>query len=76
MSVAIEEILSLGVKERLQLIKHIWDIAADPEAVPLTVAQRKELDRRLRVHKQDPSAAKPSSEVPNRLKTLNKSNRG
>ncbi|MFY9610986.1 MAG: addiction module protein [Blastocatellia bacterium] len=73
MSVAIEEILNLGVKERLELIEEIWDsIAAHPEAVPLTVAQRKELDRRKRVHKQDPSAAKPWSEVHNRLEKRNK----
>ncbi len=52
MSVAIQEILNLGVKERLELIEEIWDsIAEHPEAVPLTVAQRKELDRRKRVHK-------------------------
>ncbi len=36
MSVAIEEILNLGVKERLELIEERWDsIAAHPEALPL-----------------------------------------
>jgi putative addiction module component (TIGR02574 family) len=73
MSVAIEEILNLGVKERLELIEEIWDsFAAHPEALPLTIAQRKELDRRKRVHKQDPSAAKPWSEVHNRPEKRNK----
>jgi putative addiction module component (TIGR02574 family) len=73
MSVAIEEILNLGVKERLELIDEIWDsLAAHPDAVPLTVAQRKELDRRKRVHKQDPSAAKPWSEVHRTLEERNK----
>jgi putative addiction module component (TIGR02574 family) len=73
MSVAIEEILNLGVKERLDLIEEIWDsIAAHPETLPLTAAQRKELDRRKREHRQDPSAAKPWSEVHSRLEKRNK----
>lgn len=54
MSVAIEEILKLDVKERLELIEEIWDsIAAHPDAIPLTAAQRKELDRRKREHRRD-----------------------
>lgn len=73
MSVAIEEILNLGVKERLALIEEIWDnIAVHPEALPLTAAQRKELDRRKREHRQDPSAAKPWLELHNRLEKRNK----
>jgi putative addiction module component (TIGR02574 family) len=72
MSVAIKEILNLGVKERLDLIEGIWDsIEAHPEALPLTIAQRKELDRRKRVHKQDPSAPKPWSEVHRTLEERN-----
>lgn len=73
MSVAIEEILNLGVKERLELLEEIWDsIAAHPEVIPLTVAQRKELDRRKREHRRDPSQAKAWSEVHNRLEKRNK----
>ena len=73
MSVAIEEILNLGVKERLELIEEIWDsIAAHPEALPLTPAQSEELDRRKREHRKDPSAAKPWSEVHKRLEERNK----
>ena len=73
MSVAIEEILNLGVKERLELIEEIWDsISAHPEAVPLTAAQRRELDRRKREHKRAPSQAKPWSEIHNRLEKRNK----
>ena len=47
-------------------------IAAHPEVVPLTAAQRKELDRRKREHRRDPSQAKPWSEVHNRLEKRNK----
>ena len=68
MSVPIEEILSLSVKKRLELIEEIWDsIASNPEAVPLTPALRKELERRRREHRSDPSAAKHWSEVRDRL---------
>lgn len=73
MSVAIKEILSLGVKERLELIEEIWDsIAANPDAVPLTATQRKELDRRKREHTRDPSKTKPWSAVHKRLEKRNK----
>ena len=73
MSVALEEILSLGVKERLELIEEIWDsIAANPEAVPVTRVQRKELDRRKREHTRDRSQLKPLLEVHERLEKRNK----
>ena len=56
MSVRIEEILTLSVKKRLELIEEIWDsIATHPEAIPLTSAQRSELDRRQKEHRKDPS---------------------
>ena len=68
MSVRIEEILSLSVRDRLELIEEIWDsIASNPETVPMTSAQKEELDRRKLEHVIDPSAAKPWSEVRDRL---------
>ena len=68
MSVQIEEILTLSVKKRLEIVEEIWDsIASYQEAIPLTTAQRRELDRRKREHRADPSAAKPWSEVRDRL---------
>jgi len=73
MSVRIEEILSLSVKRRLQLVEEIWDsIALYPEAIPLTSAQRRELDRRKRERRRDPLAAKPWSEVRDRLQKRKK----
>ena len=38
----------LNPEERLQLIEELWEsLRETPEAVPLTDAQREELDRRL-----------------------------
>jgi putative addiction module component (TIGR02574 family) len=38
----------LNPEERLRMIEELWDSLSDqPESVPLTDAQRQELDRRL-----------------------------
>ena len=64
----VDEILALSARDRLQVVGQIWDsIAASPEEIPLTVSQRKDLDRRRREHRRDPSAAKTWSEIKNRL---------
>lgn len=45
----------LSVEERLALVEELWDsIAEDSAAVPLTEAQRAELDRRLTEHEAHP----------------------
>ena len=60
----LEEILNLSVEERIQLVEAVWDsIAQHPESLPLTEAQRKELDRRLADHQRNPQAARPWSQV-------------
>lgn len=42
------DIASLSPEERLQLLDALWEsLSATPEAIPLTSAQQKELDRRL-----------------------------
>ena len=52
----IQEILQLSVAERIQLVEDIWDsIALKPDDVPLTDAQRTELDRRLLQYKENPA---------------------
>jgi putative addiction module component (TIGR02574 family) len=41
-------IAALTPQERLSLLEQLWDsLTATPEAIPLTEAQREELDRRL-----------------------------
>lgn len=50
--------------ERIQHVQALWDrIAEHPEDVPVTQAQRDELDRRLAAHRADPDAAVPWEEV-------------
>lgn len=54
----------LGVEERLALVEEIWDsIAADNAALPLTDAQRLELERRIEEDTANPSATRPWSEI-------------
>ena len=73
MSVNLEEILNLSVKERLELIEEIWDsLASEPQRIPLTSAQSRELDRRKREHIADPTAAAPWSQVRDRLQKRKK----
>lgn len=54
----------LSLDERLTLVEDIWDtIATDSGALPLTDAQRAELDRRLTEHKSNPDDVAPWEEV-------------
>lgn len=51
----VEAILKLDIEERLRIVQIIWDsIAAAPAAVPLTAADRDELDRRIAEDDADP----------------------
>jgi len=66
MSVSIKSlgIDRLGIEERLNLVEEIWDsIAADSAAVPLTDAQRVEIDRRIADHEANPDDVVPWEEV-------------
>ena len=54
----------LGIEERLTLVEELWDsIAADSSAVPLTQAQRDELDRRIADHEVNPDDVVPWEEI-------------
>jgi len=68
MAVNLSEILELPVEQRLKLVETIWDsIAEFPEAIPLTEAQKRELDRRLEELERNPDAGSPWPEVRRRL---------
>jgi putative addiction module component (TIGR02574 family) len=63
------DFLELTVSERIQLVKDIWDsIAAVPEAVPLTEAQKEELERRLDAYHKNPDAGSPWEAVRERIR--------
>ena len=54
----------LGIDEKLTLVEEIWDsISADSAEVPLTDAQRRELDRRIADHEANPDDVVSWSDV-------------
>jgi putative addiction module component (TIGR02574 family) len=65
---SVSELLQLPVAERIRIVEAIWDsIAAAPEALELSVAERAELDRRWGAFEKDPSAGSPWAEVRARI---------
>ena len=56
------EINNLTIEERLALLREIWD-SLSPEDVPMTGAQRAELDRRLDDLESDRDLGIPWDEV-------------
>ncbi len=54
----------MSIEDRLALVQEIWDsIAAEAAQLPLTEAQRSELERRLAAHAADPTNVIPWEEV-------------
>ncbi len=54
------DLAQLRLAERIQLVEDLWDtIAATPEAVPVTDAQKTELDRRLARDQSSPARDRP-----------------
>jgi putative addiction module component (TIGR02574 family) len=62
------EIRELSVAERIQLAQDLWDsIAAEPDALPVTEEQRREVLRRSQAHREHPDAAHPLDDVLKRI---------
>ena len=62
------EALKLSVRERIELVEAIWDTVAEgAESLPLTPAQKAELDRRLADLQAAPDAGSPWEQVRARL---------
>jgi len=58
--ISVADVLAMPVQERILFVEDVWDsIAATPDSVILSDAQREELDRRLDSYHGDPSAASP-----------------
>ena len=67
-SVSLSEVLEMEVPERIRLAQAIWDsIAEVPDAVPLSEADKAEIDRRLEAYYRDPKAGLPWSDVKAKL---------
>ena len=68
MTIPRDDILKLTVSERLELIDTIWDsISTDPRDLPLTEAQRREIDRRLDQYAANPPRLSSWDEVRARI---------
>lgn len=64
------DIAALTPEERLRLLEQLWDSLTDtPEAIPLTEAQREELDRRLDDLEVDGPVGIPWDDVLSRIRT-------
>ncbi|MCH7859625.1 MAG: addiction module protein [Candidatus Marinimicrobia bacterium] len=64
----ITDIKSLPIPDRIQLVEDIWDsIAVESGELPLTDAQKKELDRRLAKYHLDPQAGSAWADVRDRI---------
>ncbi len=62
------ELRTLSQAERILLVEEIWDgIAAEPQGVPISLAQRAELDRRLNALEANPDPGRPWHEVRDEL---------
>ena len=58
------QLSELPLDERLRLVEDLWDsIAAEAEALALTDAQRKELDRRLEAHEAEQSPGRSADKA-------------
>lgn len=58
----------LSVSDRMSLVEELWDsIATSSEPLPLTDAQRQDLQRRLDLLRDNPNAGSPWEEVRSRL---------
>ncbi|HZL99393.1 MAG TPA: addiction module protein [Planctomycetota bacterium] len=64
-----KEILALSVRDRLKLLRAIVDsLEEDAERIRLSPAQERELDRRMRAYRRNPSAARTWEEVQERMR--------
>lgn len=68
MNTLLDEINQLDLAERIQLVEDLWDsVALHAAKLPLTDAQRAELDRRLALHQADPARGSSLSAIAEKL---------
>jgi putative addiction module component (TIGR02574 family) len=62
--VPLDQILELPATDRVEIAQAIWEsVFEHPEAVPLTQAQKDELERRWRAFEQNPDEGEPWDDV-------------
>lgn len=62
--VPLDQILALPTAERVEIVQQIWDsVSHDAEGLPLTTAQREELERRWEAFQQNPEEGEPWEDV-------------
>jgi putative addiction module component (TIGR02574 family) len=62
--VSLDAILELPAVERVELAQQIWESVFDhPDALPLTAAQREELERRWQAFQDRPDEGEPWEDV-------------
>ena len=62
--VPIEQILELPLAERVELAQQIWEsVFEQSEDIPLTTAQKEELERRWRAFQRRPDEGEPWEDV-------------
>ena len=67
-AIQLSDVVNLPVSERLKLVGEIWEsIAAVPDALTLSDAQRHELQIRLDEYQKNPGVGSPWSEVKARI---------
>jgi putative addiction module component (TIGR02574 family) len=66
--IELSAVLEMSISERLRLVEAIWDsIAKHPDALPLSDAEREELDWRWTEYLKDPTAGAPWAKVKARI---------
>lgn len=69
--VTVADVLNMSIEERILFVEDVWDsIATTPEVVPLTEAQRIELDKRLEDYHKNPKSGSPWIDVKKRILKL------
>lgn len=62
--VPLDRILELPATDRVEIAQVIWEsVLEHPEAIPLTQAQKDELERRWRAFEQNPDEGEPWDDV-------------
>ena len=62
--VSLDQILELPATDRVEIAQIIWEsVFEHPDAVPLTQAQKDELERRWRAFEQNPDEGEPWDNV-------------